>query len=508
VALAVLGEKRVVGTMTLAELAEGIPGVRVVRGGERAVSRVRIDSRRVEPGDLFVAVPGLQQDGGRYAADALERGAVGVLAREGAEAPAQGAWLTAADPRLAAARLAARAFGNPSERIAVLGVTGTNGKTTTTYLVRSIWTAAGRKSAVLGTLGVLLPRGAMPQARTTPEAPDLQETLARAADEGAEVAAMEVSSHALDLRRVDGTSFAAAAFLNLTPEHLDWHGTLEEYGRAKLRLFSELLAPGSAPAGPRAIVNGDDPWAGRFRAEVEDALVFAAGGGDAEVTAHGIRLSLDGAEFTLTTPAGSERFLLPLPGRHNVENALAAASFAHVMGISLADTVRGLAEAKGPAGRFERVHRGTFAAYVDYAHTEDGIRRAIGTARSLTRGRVIVVLGCGGNRWPEKRPVMGGLAAELADRAVFTTDNPRDEDPRDIVAAMLVGAAPHRDRVEVVMDREEALARAVDLAGPGDVVLALGKGHETVQSIAGVDHPFPEREILARVAASRDGRRG
>jgi UDP-N-acetylmuramoyl-L-alanyl-D-glutamate--2,6-diaminopimelate ligase len=494
--------------MTLAELAEGIDGVRVVRGGERAVRHVRIDSRRIEPGDLFVAVPGLKEDGARYAADALARGAAGVLTREDARAPEGGAWLVAADPRLAAARLAARAFGNPSERIAVLGITGTNGKTTTTYLVRSIWSAAGRKSAVLGTLGVLLPRGAHAQARTTPEAPDLQETLARAADEGAEICAMEVSSHALDLRRVDGTRFAAAAFLNLTPEHLDWHGTLEQYGRAKLRLFSELLAPGSAPAGPRAIVNGDDPWAGRFRAEVEDALVFSAGGGDAEVTAHGIRPSIQGTEFTLTTPAGSGRVLLPLPGRHNVENALAATCFAHVMGIPFADVIRGLTDAKGPAGRFERVHLGTFAAYVDYAHTEDGIRRAIGTARSLTQGRVIVVLGCGGNRWPEKRPVMGGLAAELADRAVFTTDNPRDEDPKDIVASMLEGAAAHRERVEVVMDREEALARAVEMAGPGDVVLALGKGHETVQSIAGVDHPFPEREILAKVAAARDGRRG
>jgi UDP-N-acetylmuramoyl-L-alanyl-D-glutamate--2,6-diaminopimelate ligase len=254
-------------------------------------------------------------------------------------------------------------------------------------------------------------------------------------------------------------------------------------------------------------VNGDDPWAGRFRAAVEDCLVFSAGGGEAEVTAHGLRPTSSGTTFALVTPGGETDVELPLPGRHNVENALAAASLALVLGIPLRAVARGLAEAKAPAGRFEWVHRGSFSAYVDYAHTEDGLERALQAARSLTSGRVIVVLGCGGNRYADKRQAMGRIAAKLADVAVFTTDNPRDEDPAAIVDRMLEGAHAHRDRVRVVMDREEALDAAVGEARAGDVVLAVGKGHETVQSIAGVDHPFPEREILARVAARRDGQR-
>jgi UDP-N-acetylmuramoyl-L-alanyl-D-glutamate--2,6-diaminopimelate ligase len=238
---------------------------------------------------------------------------------------------------------------------------------------------------------------------------------------------------------------------------------------------------------------------------VEDALLFACGGGDAEVSARGLRCEGASSRFRLVCPDGEVEVRLPLPGRHNVENALAAASLAHVMGIPLEAIAEGLGRASGPPGRFERVYAGSFEAYVDYAHTEVGLRRALETARSIARGRVIVVLGCGGERDAAKRPRMGKVATELADRALFTTDNPRGEDPEAIVREMLAGVGPHRDRVHVVMDREEALRRAVEEAGPGDLVLAAGKGHETVQSIGGVDHPFPEREILARLAAERDG---
>jgi UDP-N-acetylmuramoyl-L-alanyl-D-glutamate--2,6-diaminopimelate ligase len=492
--------------ITLSELAGGIPGVRVLRGGDVAVQKVQLDSRRIAPGDVFVAVRGIRDDGARHVGDALARGAAAVVTAPDAAAPASGAWVTAEDARLAAARLAARAWGSPTERLAVLGVTGTNGKTTTTWLLRSIWGAAGKSCAVIGTLGAYLPGGALPQARTTPEAPELQETFARALEQGADAAAVEVSSHALDLRRVDGTRFAAAAFLNLSPEHLDWHGTMEAYGESKLRLFRELLAPGFAAAGPRAIVNGKDPWADRVREVVEGALVFAVGGEDAEVTAHGVRPSEGGSAFTLVTPGGEADVALPLPGIHNVENALAAASLAYVMGIGTRAIARGLTAAVAPPGRFERVHAGTFLAYVDYAHTEDGVRLALAAARNVAGGaRVIVVLGCGGERDRAKRPGMGRAAAKLADVAVFTTDNPRSEDPAAIVDEMLSGVGEGRDRVRVVMDREEALDFAVREARPGDVVIALGKGHERVQSIGGVDHPFPEREILARLAARRDG---
>jgi len=490
--------------LTLHRLAADVPGVTIVRGAEAAVAKVQVDSRRVQPGDLFVAIPGLREDGLRHAPDALARGAVGVVAPRDASVLPEGAWVVADDVRLAAAHLAARAWGRPSRRLDVLGVTGTNGKTTTTFLARSIWAAAGRRAAVLGTLGAFLPEGELPQKRTTPEAPDLQSALAEAVKQGSEMAALEVSSHALDLRRVDGTEFAAAAFLNLSPEHLDWHRTLEAYGTSKLRLFSELLRPGSAPAGPRAVIHAGDPWAVRFREVVEDALLFALGGDEADVTAHGIRSTTSGSRFTLESPLGSAEIELPLPGRHNVANALAAAGLAAVMGIPLGAIADGLSTAKPPAGRFERVHAGTFDAYVDYAHTEDGLRRALDTAREIARGRVIVVLGCGGDRDREKRFGMGRLAAELADRAIFTTDNPRSEDPAEIVEEMLRGTGARRDRVVVEMDRERALALAVESAEAGDLVLACGKGHETIQSVGGADLPFAEREILARLAARRD----
>jgi UDP-N-acetylmuramoyl-L-alanyl-D-glutamate--2,6-diaminopimelate ligase len=486
------------------DLARGLPGLRVLRGGGRPVRRVRIDSRRVEPGDLFVAVRGRTDDGLRHAPAALSRGAVGVVAPPDASPIADAAWIVADDPRLAAALLADRAWGHPSGRLDVVGVTGTNGKTTTTFLLRAILEAAGRKVAVLGTVGTFLPHGPLPQERTTPEAPDLQELLARALEEGGDAAVMEVSSHALDLRRVDGISFAAAAFLNLSPEHLDWHGTLEAYGRSKMRLFTDLLAPGVAPGGPRAVLHAKDPWAARFRAVVEDALFFRAGGGGAEVSAHGIRMSPTGTAFELVLPDARREVHVALPGEHNVENALAAAALARVLGTPLSAIADGLARATPPPGRFERVHAGRFHAFVDYAHTEDGLERALRVARSITARRLVVVLGCGGDRDKSKRPGMGRLAAELADLAIFTTDNPRSEDPRRIIDEMMAGVAD-RGKVQVVLDREEALDLAVGRAGDGDVVLACGKGHETYQEVGGRKHPFPEREILARLAARREG---
>ncbi|MFN8176544.1 MAG: UDP-N-acetylmuramoyl-L-alanyl-D-glutamate--2,6-diaminopimelate ligase [bacterium] len=500
--LATLGGSEITVT-AIDELVRGLPGLRVVRGGDRSARRVRIDSRRVEKGDLFVALRGLTDDGLRHVPDALSRGAVGVVAPADAAAFGDAAWIAAEDPRLAAALLADRAWGHPSGRLDVVGVTGTNGKTTTTFLLRSILETAGRRVAVIGTVGAYLPGGRLAQDRTTPEAPDLQELLVRTLEEGGDAAVMEVSSHALDLRRVDGIAFAAAAFLNLSPEHLDWHGTLEAYGRSKMRLFSELLAEGHARGGPRAVLHAKDPWAARFRAVVGDALFFGAGGGDADVSAHGIRMSPGGSRFTLVFPGARREASVLLPGEHNVENALAAAALAHVLGTPIDAVVEGLARATAPPGRFERVHAGRFDAFVDYAHTEDGLERALRVARSITRGKLLVVLGCGGDRDRTKRPGMGRLAAEWADLAIFTTDNPRSEDPRAIIDEMLGGVVDRR-RVAVVLDREEALGLAVARAGSGDVVLACGKGHETYQEIAGRKLPFPEREILARLATERE----
>jgi UDP-N-acetylmuramoyl-L-alanyl-D-glutamate--2,6-diaminopimelate ligase len=493
-------------TRTIEDLARGLAGVRVQRGGEVLAARVRVDSRAIEPGDLFVAIPGLKEDGTRFIEDALARGAAGVVTRETAAAPSRGAWITAEDPRRACALLSARAFGNPAQHLQVAGVTGTNGKTTTTFLVRSIAESSGRRAAVIGTLGAFLPSGHVPFERTTPEAPDVQETLALAVEQGAEIAAMEVSSHALDLQRVEGIEFAAAAFLNLSPEHLDWHGTMEAYGRAKTRLFTDLLKQGRGIGGPRAVLNMRDPWAARIREKIDSATFFAVGSEEAEVAAHEVQDSTAGSSFLLRTPSGTVRVELPIPGMHNVENALAAAGLAHVMGFSIDDIARGLSVAAAPPGRFERVHSGTFDAFVDYAHTEDGLERALHVARNIARSRVIVVLGCGGDRDTKKRPGMGRIASQIADVAIFTTDNPRSEDPEDIIRQMLSGVGSNASRVLVVLDRKEALAKACALAREGDLILACGKGHETYQSIRGVNHPFPEREILRDVALAADRR--
>jgi UDP-N-acetylmuramoyl-L-alanyl-D-glutamate--2,6-diaminopimelate ligase len=487
------------------ELAAGIPGLRVVRGGDLRVRLVRVDSRRVGTDDLFVAVQGAQYDAMTFAAEALARGATGVVGSQEAEPPASGAWLVADDPRRAAALLADRAWDHPSGRLDVLGVTGTNGKTTTTFLARAILEHAGTPTAIVGTLGAYLPGRDHRQERTTPEAPELQETLAAAADAGAGAVAIEVSSHALDLARVDGTFFAAAAFLNLTPEHLDWHGTMEAYAAAKRRLFAELLGGDDAARGPRAVLSADDPRADEIGAG-RRALRFGLAA-DADVGAEDIRRVRGGVEFRLRLPDTTLSARLPLPGDYNLSNALAAAALAWTIGVPGEAIAGGLAEAQAPPGRFERVFAGSFDAWVDYAHTEDGVRRALEVARGLGGGRVIAVIGCGGDRDRTKRPVMGGVVAQACDVAVFTSDNPRTEDPAAIIDDMLGGVAD-RGKVEVELDRERALARAVELARPGDVVIALGKGHEEYQEIAGVKHHFPERSLLARLGAERDGEAG
>lgn len=489
--------------MTARDLVDGIVDVRLRQGGEVLVSRVCIDSRLVRANDLFVAVPGAKEDGARYIADAVSRGATAILTPEGAAVPGACAWMTSSNPRRAAAHLAARLWQDPSATMPIFGITGTNGKTTTSFLLRAILESSGRPTAVIGTLGAWLPSGHVPHARTTPEAPELLETIAAAQAEGASCVAMEVSSHALDLYRVDGIAFEAAAFLNLTPEHLDWHKTMEAYGNSKTRLFRELLKAGRPVRGTRAIVNANDPWAARIRSEVGEVTTFGVDLGGTDITAHGVVSTSAGSRFELRTPEGSHAVELALPGIYNVENALAAAGLARALGLSPKEIAEGLSRASAPPGRFERVYAGSFDAFVDYAHTEDGLGLALGVAREVAKGRVFVVLGCGGERDKGKRPGMGRIASTLADVAFFTTDNPRSEDPAAIIREMMDGVASPQ-KVEVVPDRREALAAACALATRGDVVIACGKGHETYQSIAGVNHHFPEREILRDVARAAD----
>lgn len=490
--------------MTVAELAHGLDGVRVERGGDTPVRHVRLDSRLVETDDLFVAVRGAQYDAMRFAREVVARGAAGVVGPIGAEAPERGAWITAEDPRRVAGALAARAWNHPSRDLGVIGITGTNGKTTTTFLLRAILEHAGHATGVIGTVGAFLPGLTSAQDRTTPEAPELQERLRSAHDAGAEFVAMEVSSHALDLYRVDGTEFAAAAFLNLSPEHLDWHGTMDDYAASKRRLFAELIAAGEGARGPRVAIGIDDPRAEEMAAG-QSALRFGLAA-NADVRASAVRPTRSGVSFRLHLPGEEYDVELSLPGEHNVQNALAAAALAWSLGAAGDAIAGGLSRATAPPGRFELVYSGTFDAWVDYAHTDDGVQRALEVARKMATGRLLVVMGCGGDRDARKRPVIGGLLARIADLAYFTSDSPRTEDPASIVQDML-GGVEDRGKVRIELDRETALRRAAEAAEPGDVVLALGKGHETYQEIAGVKHPFDERALLRGFAAAADARR-
>lgn len=442
------------------------------------VAGIRYDSRAVAPGDLFCALPGAHHDGAEFARDAVAAGAVAVLT-EG-RTPVDVPQLLVPDARHATGLVAAAFHGRPSEALVTVGVTGTNGKTTTTHLLAHLLRHAGRPTGVIGTLT---------GARTTPEAPDLQARLRELVDEGAVAVAMEVSSHALALRRVDGTRFDVAVFTNLSRDHLDFHASMEEYFHAKARLFRPELAD-------RALVNVDDPYG---RLLLEAATVPTRGYGLEQVSDLDLRVT------SSTFRWRDRRVDLPLGGAFNVSNALAALESAIELGVDPDVLAPGLASAPPVPGRFEPVDRGQpFAVVVDYAHTPDGLEQVLASARTLSDGgRVLVVFGCGGERDVTKRPVMGEVASRLADRVYLTSDNPRGEDPQEIIddvkAGMLV-----TDALVVDADRRSAIAAAVADAAPGDVVVIAGKGHETTQTIGGVARPFDDRQVAAEVLDERE----
>jgi UDP-N-acetylmuramoyl-L-alanyl-D-glutamate--2,6-diaminopimelate ligase len=438
--------------------------------GDPVVTDVHLDSRRVTPGSLFCAVPGASTDGHDHAPAAVAAGAVALLVERplGLGVPE----LVVADARIAAAPAAAEVHGHPSRRLRVVGVTGTNGKTTVTHLVRSVLDAGGRRSAVIGTLS---------GARTTPEAPELQRRLAELADAGVDAVALEVSSHALALHRADALWVEVAVFTNLGRDHLDFHGTMEAYFQAKARLFE-------AGRSGRAIVNTDDPY-GRL---LRDAAVIPTEGYSLE-EADDLVVAVDHVELTWE----GRRLRVPLGGRFNAANALAAAHVGRALGVEPDGIARGLAEVPRVPGRFEPVDVGQpFRVVVDYAHTPDGLAEVLATARGVAEGRVIVVFGCGGDRDRAKRPAMGEVAARLADRVVLTSDNPRSEDPLAIIEEARQGM---RDTsgLDVEPDRRRAIATAVRLATAGDVVVIAGKGHETTQTIGDHVLEFDDR-VVAR----------
>ncbi|MFN2612316.1 MAG: UDP-N-acetylmuramoyl-L-alanyl-D-glutamate--2,6-diaminopimelate ligase [Solirubrobacterales bacterium] len=454
--------------------------------GDPSIGGLSYDSRRVSEGDLFFCVPGRQSDGHLFASAAVEAGAAALVVERDLGLGVPQVQVT--DARAAMAPLAAAFFGDPTAELAVAGVTGTNGKTTIAFLLRSILEASGRSCGLLGTVKQVVGGAEITGERTTPEAIDLQRTFRAMREAGDDACAMEVSSHALVLRRADAIHYDAKIFTNLTQEHLDFHTDMDDYFAAKRMLF-EIEAG-------QAIVNVDDPYGRRLAAEVECLTFSAAGVSEAAYRAEGFNLSAGGATFRCATPAGEIEVSTSMPGHFNVSNAVAAIAGAHALGVEPADAARALAVAERVPGRFEPIEEGQrFAVYVDYAHTPDSLDNVLRAARRLTAGKLIAVFGCGGDRDREKRPLMGRIGAELADTALITSDNPRSEDPAAIIEAVVAGVDGDAE-VVVEPDRGTAIAKGLAMAGPGDVVVIAGKGHEQGQEFeSGRKIPFDDREV-------------
>ena len=472
-------------------------------------SGVTHDSRQVTPGSVFVALKGFKSDGIDFAPQAIASGAAAIVAERVPDSPSSVPWIVVGDARLALALLAAECFGHPSREMQVLGITGTNGKTTTGYLVSAIFEAAGITCGLMGTVTYRVGAREFAATRTTPEAPDVQGLMRQMVEAGCGACVMEVSSHALALRRVDGITFAAGIFTNLTRDHLDFHADMEDYFAAKRRLFEML------PEGAPAVVNVDDPRGAALAESVARPVTYAINR-PADVTPGPLSFSLGGLEFDARTPQGIVRVQSKLVGRPNVYNILAAVAAAGALGVPLAGIAAGLKELPGVPGRFEVTSSAAddITVVVDYAHTDDALRNLLETARPLAGRRLITVFGAGGDRDRTKRPLMGMVAARLSDVVVVTSDNPRSEDPVRIIDEVKRGAEPETRQggaeVLTIVDRRDAIARAVESAAPGDVVLIAGKGHEKYQEIDGRALPFDDvavaREALeARRVKSRVG---
>jgi UDP-N-acetylmuramoyl-L-alanyl-D-glutamate--2,6-diaminopimelate ligase len=485
----------------MSELLAALPEKRVIGDPPRSVSSISGDSRRVEPGGCFVAVPGFKQDGRRFIPEAVRRGATVVVTEGEPVAGLSVAQVLVPSVRVSLARLAGAFYGHPSRQLTLVGITGTNGKTTTSYLVEALLRARGLATGVIGTIQYVLGNETRPASQTTPEALDLQSMLAQMRDGGVRGVAMEVSSHALSLARADGLAFDVAVFTNLTQDHLDFHGTLENYRLAKRRLF-ELLAESPKPV-RTAVVNADDP-AGATMAQGLDVAVLPFGlGPAARVRAVEHVSSIDGIRMTVETPRGRVGLTSPLIGEHNVMNLLGAVATGLALGLEPSAIAEALAAVGTVPGRFEQVRTGQpFLVVVDYAHTPDALERVLTTARKLTRGRLGVVFGCGGDRDRTKRPIMGEIAARLGDRVWVTSDNPRSERPEAILDEVVAGirrtgAAASRYVAEA--DRGAAIRGALGWAEAGDTVVIAGKGHETYQIVGAEVLPFDDREIAREI---------
>ena len=474
--------------MKLKELLQGVEILESTADMELNIRQVAYDSRKVERGGLFVAVSGFATDGNRFIPMAMEKGAAAVVtaAKPAVDVP----YILVASDRLALAQIGANFFGHPADSMKIIGVTGTNGKTSVTLLLKQVLEKTlGAKVGLIGTMGNLIGDVAIPSDRTTPESFELQSLFAQMRDAGCSYTVMEVSSHAIALERIGGVHFAVAAFTNLTEDHLDFHKTMENYCDTKALLFGRCHS---------AVANCDDAYCDRICANAAcPVLTTSTQKGD--LVAENVQLHADGVSFTAVTNTENVQVKLPIPGRFTVYNALTVLGIAKQLGISLADAAKALAGVAGVKGRIEVVPTpGTeFTVLIDYAHTPDGLEKVLFSVRDFCKGRLIAVFGCGGDRDPIKRPIMGAIGTKLADLAVITSDNPRTEAPMAIIGDILKGITPDMGEYIVIEDRKKAIAYAMDIAQKDDMIVLAGKGHETYQEINGVKHHLDEREVVA-----------
>ncbi len=478
------------------------------------VNSIEYNSRRAVPGSVFVAIEGMESDGHRYIDNARENGASAIVVEEhrlaGFSGLSQGGVtvLASRDNRKALSVLSAAFFGYPSSKMMIIGVTGTNGKTSTTYMLESIMRQAGYRVGVIGTVNYRWAGHEVPAPNTTPESRDIQQLLKTMLDEGVSCVVMEVSSHGLELMRADDILFDAAIFTNLTRDHLDFHHGFEEYFAAKKRLFSITGMSGKKER--RGIVNIDDSYGARIIEEKDSfGYPFVTFGIESEADYRpvpgSIRNSIAGIRYEVADRGGIARIDMRVAGRFNVYNSLCAFAAAREMGVPIETVMRGLSEVNTVPGRFDRIHSESgFDVIVDYAHTDDALEKLLKSARELAPRRLITIFGCGGNRDRSKRPIMGRIAVALSDHAIVTSDNPRNEEPLDIINDILSGI--DGGEYEVIPDREEAIGQAISMAGEGDIVVIAGKGHEDYQILGGTKIHFDDREMARKFIAGREAR--
>jgi len=482
-------------------LTDGLLALEMHIGPELHISGIAFDSRLVKPGDVFVAIPGLKIDASRFVAEAVKRGAVVIVGEDRATLSATRNWILVKDARAALAFLSAAFFGHPTELLDLVAITGTNGKTSLTYILESIAVAAGRLAGVMGTVECRYAGRTVPMKHTTPESPVFNAHLREMADAKCDCAFVEVSSHAIRLRRADFARFRIAVFCNLSQDHLDFHKTMEEYAAAKFELFTRILR--ESPRRIAAVVNLDDEYGARLAALIDyPMLSYGIDSASAAVRAENLTMTATGLRFSAVGPWGTVEVASPLVGRHNVYNLLAALSVAHLLRIEPEAAVRGIADLSRIRGRLESVENPFgVGIWIDYCHTPDAIEKVLAAVRPVVKGRLFCVIGAGGDRDKDKRPKMGAAAERASDIAVITSDNPRTESPLAIIDDVTSGMSPEyrTTRAIVVPDRALAIEAAIGMARPGDGIVIGGKGHETYIERFGTRTHFDDREEALKV---------